>query len=269
MTENKTSLLVDGVSIQIEGQGEQVLVMAHGWPDSARLWDAQVAHFAPQFRCVRFTWPGFDVAAPPRALSLDDTIDFLRRVVEAVSPGRPVTLMIHDWGAIFGFEFAMRHPQLVARIVAIDVADATSGAWRREVGKRALLGAVAYQLWLALAWGIGRRISSGLGNRMTRWMARAMRCPAPPEHIGWGMNYPYAITWFGLRGGYKLQRVQPSCPVFFAWGTRKPFMFHSTRWIEWLRADPRHHAQAFHANHWVMVKAATEFNSAVLRWLTK
>jgi len=269
MTEPPTPTAIDGIPILVEGQGEQALVMVHGWPDSAALWQAQVAHFAPHFRCVRFTLPGFDVQATPRALSLDDTVEFLRRVVETVSPGRPVTLMIHDWGAVFGFELAMRHPQLVARIVAIDVADPRSRAWRREVGPRALLGAVAYQLWLALAWGIGRHLSSGLGHRMTRWMARALRAPAPSERIGWGMNYPYAITWFGLLGGYPLQRVQPACPVFYAWGTRKPFMFHSSRWLQWLAADPRHHAQAFQANHWVMVKAADAFNSAVMRWLTR
>ena len=267
MSKKQSDLAVDGVPISIEGQGDHTIVMVHGWPDTAALWRAQVAHFAPQFRSVRFTLPGFDVTGPPRSLSLDDTVDFLRRVVEAVSPGRPVILMIHDWGALFGFELAMRHPHLVDRIVAIDVADPGSGAWRREVGKRALLGAMAYQLWLALAFGIGARISAGIGNRMTRWMASVGRAPAPPEHIGWSMNYPYAIAWFGLLGGYKLQRVQPRCPVFFAWGTRKPFMFHSSRWIEWLRDDPKHHAEAFQANHWVMVTAAPELNAAVQRWL--
>lgn len=267
MIEKQTTLVIDGIPIEVDGEGDDVLLMVHGWPDTARLWDAQVAHFRSRYRCARFTLPGFDVALPPRTASVETLCDFIRRVCSAVSPGRPVLLMIHDWGAIFGFEFAQRHPEHVARIVAIDVADATSGAWRREVGWRALLAAVTYQLWLMAAFYIGRHLHAGTGDRMTRWMARVMRAPSPPQHIGWGMNHPYAMAWSGLEGGLELRRIEPVCPVFFAWGTRKPFMFHSRRWIERLAADPRCHAQAFHANHWVMVKAADEFNTAVSRWL--
>jgi len=33
---------------------------------------------------------------------------------------------------------------------------------------------------------------------MTRWMARKARCPAAASAIGWQMNYPYAMIWFGV-----------------------------------------------------------------------
>ena len=44
--------------------------MIHGWPDTYRLWDAQVAFFKDRYRCVRFTLPGFDIDKPRRAFSV-------------------------------------------------------------------------------------------------------------------------------------------------------------------------------------------------------
>lgn len=256
--------VIDGVELHIEGEGPRTLVMVHGWPDTWRLWDAQVAHFAPSMRCVRFTLPGFDIAGPRRAHSLDELVDFIRRVVLAVSPDRPVVLMIHDWGCLFGGEFARRHPELVERVVLIDIGDAGSRAHRAELGFGQVLGIAGYQLWLALAWKIG----GALGDRMTRWMARRMGCRAEQALIGSCMCYPYWIAWTGAQGSYRAARpAQLPMPVFFAWGERKPFMFHSRRWVEALRADPRNHAMGFPTGHWIMTRAAETFNAAVAHWL--
>ena len=78
-------MTVDGVEIHIEGEGAETIVMVHGWPDTYRLWDAQVAFLKSRYRCVRFTLPGFDIDKPRRADSIDEIAEFLRRVVEHVS----------------------------------------------------------------------------------------------------------------------------------------------------------------------------------------
>ena len=146
------SFQVDGVDILVEGSSTDTIVMLHGWPDTWRLWDAQVQHLSSRWRCVRFTLPGFDVTLPRRALSMEQMVDFLRRVVQQASPDRPVVLMLHDWGCIFGWELAMRHPELVSRIVAVDVGDAVSAEYRRTLGARALAMTAGYQGWLALVY---------------------------------------------------------------------------------------------------------------------
>ena len=103
-----------------------LIVMLHGWPDTCRLWDSTVEALKDRYCCVRFTLPGFDLAAPPRMTSLDDMCEWLHTVVDQVSPGVPVTLLLHDWGCIFGYEFAARFPDRVARLVAVDIGDPTS-----------------------------------------------------------------------------------------------------------------------------------------------
>lgn len=167
---------IDGIDVFIEGSGDHSIVMVHGWPDTHRLWDAQVAHLSANYRCIRFTLPGFDIGKPRRGYALAELVDTLKHIVEQTCPGQQVTLMLHDWGCIFGYEFAMRHPLLVRRIVGVDIGDVGSRVHLQSLSVKAKLMVVAYQVWLAIAW----RIGGALGDKMTRWMARALRAPKRP-----------------------------------------------------------------------------------------
>jgi pimeloyl-ACP methyl ester carboxylesterase len=261
-------LTIDGVDVLVEGPDTapdaDTLLMIHGWPDTLRLWDGTVAHFRARFRCVRFTLPGFDLAQPPRATSLDELVALFLAIADRVSPDRPVTLMTHDWGCVFGYEFAARHPERVARIVSVDVGDHNRSALRRALGIRAKLGVIGYQLWLSAAWFLGGPIA----DRMTRYMARSRGCPTDPQAIGWQMTYPYAMRWFGLRGGLRgAAPVQLCCPVFYVWSEGRKTKWHSPEWIEALHATPGCAELGMDAGHWVMLDRQAEFNAAVERWL--
>lgn len=258
---------LEGVEVQVDGEGEETLVMLHGWPDTWRLWDDQVAALKSRYRCVRFSLPGFEPGQPRRAASLDEIVALLRRVIEHVSPGRPVTLMLHDWGCLFGYQFVIRHPALVARVIGVDVGDAGSGAHVRALPARAKAMVLAYQGWLAIAWGVGR-FSAGLATRMTRWMARALGCRTDQALVHGGMNYPYYITWSGRHGGYRgLPVFAPPCPMLFVYGLRKPFMFHSESWARRVAAQPGSQVLPLETGHWVMRQQPERFNAAVLAWL--
>ncbi|TNF56186.1 MAG: alpha/beta fold hydrolase, partial [Burkholderiales bacterium] len=119
---------VQGISVMIEGQGPTV-VMVHGWPDSPALWDETVAALKDRYRCVRFALPGYDLSRPPRPVSVNQMCELLAAVVDAVSPGEPVSLLLHDWGCFFGYEYAARHLDRVRRVVAVDIGDTNSGAY--------------------------------------------------------------------------------------------------------------------------------------------
>src|SRR3954463_2825189 len=102
--------------------------MVHGWPDTYRLWDAQVAALSDRYRCVRITLPGFDASQRKRAYTLDEVVEAIRVAVK----DRRVTLVLHDWGCLYGYQFAMRYPQLVERIVGVDIGDTGSRAHLAE-----------------------------------------------------------------------------------------------------------------------------------------
>jgi len=240
--------------------------MIHGWPDTLRLWDATVQALRSQWRCVRFTLPGFDRSRPRRAYSLDEVVTTIHRIVTRSCPGQRVTLLVHDWGCLYGYQFALRHPELVARIVGVDIGDAGSAAHQAELGLKAKLAVLAYQLWLAIAWKLG----GALGDRMARSMARAMRCPVPEQAIDAAMGYPYAVQWFGVQGGFgRVRAFEPAVPMLYLYGQRKPFMFHSRAWVEALARRPGSRVLGLRTGHWVMVDKAEEFNAEVARWLAE
>src|SRR5262245_19595023 len=179
------SVEIAGIEVHVEGDGPDTIVMVHGWPDTYRLWDAQVEYLKAKYRCVRFTLPGIDATQPRRAYTVDEVTGLIPQVVEQLSPGKKVTLMVHDWGCLYGYEFTMRNPGLVARIVGVDIGEARS--LRRELTGRAKFYILAYQLWLALAWQIGGAVGDGMTRRMARWL----RARSDPRFIGARMNYPY------------------------------------------------------------------------------
>jgi pimeloyl-ACP methyl ester carboxylesterase len=263
---------VKGLSVQVDGQGPAV-VLLHGWPDSPALWDDTVAALRDAYRCVRFPLPGYDLTQPARPVSVDQMCELIGAVVDAVSPQEPVTLVLHDWGCFFGYEYAARHPKRVQRVVAADIGDTNSGAYLKALTAKEKFKIAYYQLWLALAWKLGARWPS-LGDRMTRFMAQGQGCPTPPERMSWQMNYPYAMQWFGSFGGLKgVARVSkvfgPQIPTLFLFGKRKPFMFHSAHWLATLGTTPGSAAYGFNAGHWMMTQRPAEFTRVVRSWLDR
>lgn len=251
--------------LRVEGlrQGHTV-VLIHGWPDSQALWDPTVAVLAPHYRCVRFTLPGFGSAADGRAYSLDEVVQAIATAIDEACPQQPVTLLLHDWGCFFGYQYATRHRDRVARVIGVDIGDAGSRYHRQQMGLRAIAQTLGYQWWLALAW----RIGGGLGDRMARWMARRFRAPAPAATVTAAGGYPYAVQWLGVAGGYgRLRAYAPMVPMCFIHGARKAFGFHSDAWAERIRARPGGRVVALPTGHWVMTEAPEAFHAAVLGWL--
>ncbi len=257
-----TKMNVHGIDVYLEGQGEQVILMIHGWPDSYRLWDSQVALLKGKFRCARFSLPGFELSQAPRSASLDEMIGLFKAIADAVSPTQPLTLLLHDWGCVFGYQFAAQYPERVARIVGVDVGDSSSKACLGVLTAKAKLMIAAYQLWLALAYKLG-----GLGTVMTRWMARTLRCKVDPSMIAAQQNYPYVLQWTG--GFKKAVDFFPHCPFLYLYGRRKPFMFHSPQWLQRLAASPGSEVHDFATGHWVMVADPVGFNQKLLAWLSR
>ena len=266
---------IQGVDIHIEGNGPDTLLMLHGWPDTLALWNDTVLALRDTHRCVRFTLPAFDANAPVAPKSLIEMVSFINDVVNAVSPDQPVTLVLHDWGCVFGYEYAAVHPNRVHRMVAVDVGDHNSKALHASLSGKAKWGVFSYQIWLALAWqlvNIFGAMGRPLANRMTRYMAKALRCPSPLGDMHVGMNVPYAMKWMGTLEGFELAcnalKILPTArPMLYIYGKRKPFMFHSERWLEKIASHPGSRVEGFDTGHWVMSNKPEQFNALLKEWL--
>ena len=259
-------LRVDPVDVRLDGEGAVTVLMIHGWPDTLSLWDGLVAGLGEHHRCARFTLPGFAAGDTRQPWSLDDITALIARIADAVSPQRPIVLLVHDWGALFGYHFAFSHPHRVARLVGLDIGDMGSPAHLRSLGPKQKLMIAGYQLWLAAAW----RAGGALGDRMTRAMARWLRAPGEPAGISSRMNYPYDIAWFRTHGSYRHARgpaLPVPMPMLYVYGQRKPFMFRSPQWLAGLAAQPGCRVAGLPSGHWLMSRRPQVLCDLLLEWL--
>lgn len=236
----------------------ETLVFIQGWPDDASVWDALVAALAERYRCVRVTMPNFDGARDTRwGHTTDEIVDALASCVREVSPADPVTLIIHDWGAMWGHLLHQRHPELVARVAGLDIAP------HFRPGIFSGLGILAYQSWLVAAFLVGGPI----GDLMTRRMASAMNAPAPSSRITAWMNYPYRNLYADIvkgRAGHYFDDYWPDTPLLFVFGRRKRFAFHSAEWITHVERTGGW-VVGLDSSHWVMLDPA--FTEILASWL--
>lgn len=250
------SLRLDAI---VEGPDDaDTLFFLQGWPDDATLWDPHVASLVDRHRCVRTTLPNFDGARDTRwGYETDEIVGALARLLEEVAPGRPVTLILHDWGCYWGFLLQREHPERICRIAALDVAP------HAEPGPAAMLGIVAYQWWLIGALALGGPV----GDWMTRALAGALRAPLSREQIHSGMNYPYRNVWRDLaRGRARAASPEewPKVPLLFVYGRQKPFPFHSKAWLDYVRSGGGT-VVGLDCDHWVPRDPA--FGEILTRWL--
>lgn len=245
----------------VEGATEgDTLFFIQGWPDDHTLWDEQVAFLRDRFRCVRVDLPNYGRAEQRRwGYGHDEIVEALAACVREVSPGRPVTLVAHDWGAYWGWLLHHRHPELVRRIVGLDIAP------DMKPTPREVLMIIAYQWWLASAFVVG----GGVGNWMTRRFAKMARSPRQGAALDAGINYPYLYTWrdmFTGRATKAFKGYRPDVPILFVYGEDKPGRFHSDRWLDLVRSRPDSRVVGLDGTgHWVMRDA--RFNGLIRDWL--
>ena len=257
------NIQVDDIDVQAEGPpSAPAIVMIHGWPDTLEVWGGQVESLSMDYRCVRFTLPGYRVNDTRRAYSLEEVVLAIGAVVDAVSPDAPVVLMLHDWGCVYGYAYSVVAPDRVSAVVMLDIGDANSPALEAELTGKAKIMRASYQGALAFAWRRGGR----LGDRITRTLAKAMAPHTDPSQVHAGMNYPYQVVRDGTDDAIVGEHI--THPTFFLYGTQKPFMFHSSEWAASLTAKDHCQVVAVDAGHWLMLDQATEVSTRILSWLS-
>jgi len=106
-----------------EGKGETVL-MVHGNPTWSFYFREVVKALSPNYRCIVPDHVGMGLSDRPKDSRYDYTlksrVDDLDTLMERVAPTGPVTLIVHDWGGMIGMSWAVRHPERIKAIVALN-----------------------------------------------------------------------------------------------------------------------------------------------------
>ncbi|KWE54052.1 alpha/beta hydrolase [Burkholderia ubonensis] len=96
------------------------VILVHGYPDSARVWEPVRARLAKRYRVIAYDVRGAGASDAPRRradYTLARLADDLKAVADATCGGRPFHLVGHDWGSIQCWE-AVTDPALRGRIAS-------------------------------------------------------------------------------------------------------------------------------------------------------
>jgi pimeloyl-ACP methyl ester carboxylesterase len=119
----RDTLLVDAgdvrLAVYVSGPRDAPpIVLVHGYPDSAAVWEAVRAHLDTRYRVISYDVRGAGASGAPEARSayrLERLAADLAAVADATCGARPFHLVGHDWGSIQCWE-AVTDPAFKGRI---------------------------------------------------------------------------------------------------------------------------------------------------------
>ena len=214
------------IFIKDQGTGAPVLLL-HGNPDTADLWDDVVARLQQQYRCIVPDLPGFGRSTAPREMgcSFGDLGDFLDGLVQAVGAPLPLDLAAHDFGGAYGMAWAIQHPEKVRRIVVVNhpffIADYRWHLWAR-LWRTPVLGEATLR---TLNWPAFYRIVRYGSRRLTgEYIRRSYSFITP----GWKQRvlclYRAAGPAAFREWEPRMQRLTAQVPVLVLWGSHDPYI---------------------------------------------
>jgi haloalkane dehalogenase len=85
------------------------ILFLHGVPTSSYVWRKIIPYLAPLGRCIALDLIGFgDSEKPDITYTIFDHIRYVEQFIETLQL-KNVTIVMHGWGSIVGFQYAMQH----------------------------------------------------------------------------------------------------------------------------------------------------------------
>lgn len=119
---SQKTVTVNGSSMAYveQGSGEETLLFIHGVPTSSYLWRNVLPKVQDVGRCIAVDLIGFgDSAKPDIDYSVFDHIAYLTAFIEALQL-KNLTLVMHGWGSVVGFGYALQHPEKIKRLAFLE-----------------------------------------------------------------------------------------------------------------------------------------------------
>ncbi|MBR9727609.1 alpha/beta fold hydrolase [Shewanella intestini] len=260
--------IVQQLESKIEGNGDETIVMIHGYPDTLAMWDAQADYLKQHYTVARFTLPGYgqnDNGKRPHY-----NIKQIRMITDAFIKSLhkdKVTVFAHDWGAIYAFHYLEKN-SLVDKLVLFDV-----GSFGDEPRPKVNM---QYTLALAIAW----TLPEFLGEKLTLYTAENILNLADVDASKTindlrsepRLTYPYYHLWHSVL----TKNLNPSLsiddyqtPFLFMYGNDKKVWFHADSWKNQIIEKNKAEVIAIKGGHWFMQSSADDVNQQLSQWLNK
>ncbi|KAI0563062.1 Epoxide hydrolase [Gracilaria domingensis] len=245
------------------------LLLIHGYPDNQNLWDKTVKACTEKgYRCLVAALPGANGENVPRALSFRETADLIKESLEGVTD-QAMTVIGHDWGSVYSRVFQVKYPSLCKRMILLDVGGMKFGS---DVHWSTWYSIFSYQLVFALAFWLGRPVGTWLMKLQLRTMLGDDRrvAPRPLNEITCDMGYHYASLFESFaQGRDAFETSGDPIPHLYVYGAKKPFNFHDSGWLNFVRSTRCGEVASLPCVHWLMHEEPEALHKIMLDWLDK
>ena len=117
-------ITTNGVKLHYVTQGNGALMlMLHGFPEFWYSWRHQIPAFAPDYQVVALDLRGYNDSDKPKAQSayvMDEFIKDIEGVITGLGYDKCV-LVGHDWGGAIAWHFAYSRPQMVEKLIVLNM----------------------------------------------------------------------------------------------------------------------------------------------------
>jgi epoxide hydrolase 4 len=268
------------------GTGDDLVILLHGFPECWYSWRHQLPVLGRHYHVVAPDMRGFNLSDKPDRVH-DYRIEFL--VADIVGLIRyfgksQAAIVAHDWGAGVAWALAHRHPELVSKLVAMQVPPLA--AWRANFTLRQLRHSW-YMFFFQLrrlpeAWASANdfaRVAKMYRETSVRKDAftdedidvykEALRQPGA---LTTGINYYRANVFKSLfRSGVETPKEDDGrirVPTLFIYGEQDQAVLPATvRGVGRFVDAPYSELRIPDSAHWVQNEAVFEVNEALLRFL--
>ena len=259
------------------GHGPPV-VLLHGFPEFWYSWRRQLPALASAgYRAIAIDMRGFGQSDKPReveAYLLPTLGRDIARAIETLGADR-ASVVGHDFGALVAWQVAMHHPDVVERLVIINVPHPERGRASlrspRQLRRSWYIGffqipvlAEAYVRWGDHQF-IRRALRAGSTGNGPEDVERYVDAFAIPGVARSGLNYYRALFRLFVRGAPEIRRID--APVMVMWGEQDPYL--GSEWAEPLRRwvpDVRMECLP-DVGHWPQIDQPDRVNSMLLDFL--
>lgn len=124
LQEQHQFIVSNGIRLHYVTQGEgPLMLMLHGFPEFWYSWRHQIPEFSQDYKVVALDLRGYNESEKPDGLAayrLTELVQDIRGVITGLGYDRCI-LVGHDWGGAIAWNFAYDYPDLVERLIVLNL----------------------------------------------------------------------------------------------------------------------------------------------------
>ena len=264
-----------------EGSGEPLL-MLHGNPTWSFFYRDLIKAFSTKYRCIVPDHIGNGLSDKPSkdsySYTLAERADNIKSLVESLDL-KNITLVVHDWGALIGFDYARKYPENIKRIIVLNSAafglpEKRPFPWSIGLCKNPITGPFLVQVlnaffFVSCMFCVKNKMEKNVrdmylkpyDNIKNRYgvLAFILDVPLTPDHVSWK----------------ELQETEESVknfnnlPILICWAD-KDFVFDKYFLEKWTKYLPNAEVKHFpNAGHYILEDVPSDVIEEIETFLKK